>query len=140
LSFPTRRSSDLFYPDLSVTQLACPLWVPLIENNMHESVPGRMIIQQDVETLLSQDPSIDTILLGCTHYPIVQPVIESFISSDIQLVPQGEIVALSLKDYLHRHQWMENKLRKTGQTEYYTTENPTDFDEKAEIFMDCSIN
>lgn len=131
---------EKFYPDLSVTQLACPLWVPLIENNMHESVPGRMIIQQDVETLLSKDSSIDTILLGCTHYPIVQSVIESFISPDIQLVPQGEIVALSLKDYLHRHQWMENKLRKTGQTEYYTTETPTDFDEKAEIFMDCPIN
>lgn len=126
---------EKFYPKLNVFQKACPLWVPLIENKMHETVPGKMIIHNDVTELLEHNSSIDTILLACTHYPLVKPIIEEFVSENIQIIPQGEIVGLSLRDYLIRHEWMNEKLSKTGKTTYYTTENPDDFDEKAELFL-----
>jgi len=130
---------EKFYPRLNVFQKACPLWVPLIENNMHESIPGKMIIKDDVIALLEQNSSIDTILLACTHYPLVKPIIEEFVSENVQIIPQGEIVGLSLRDYLVRHEWMDNKLSKSGRTTYYTTENPDDFDEKAELFIGKAI-
>lgn len=130
---------EKFYPDLEVYQHACPLWVPLIENNMHHSFPGKMIIHQDIQQLMSVNPEIDTLLLACTHYPLVKSIIEELIPPSIQVVAQGEIVATSLKDYLQRHVWMDEKLCKGGETTYYTTENASDFDIKAEIFTQKTI-
>ena len=124
-----------FFPEVNLVQKACPLWVPLIENNMHESIPGKMIIRDDVMDLLRQNDAIDTLLLACTHYPLVKPVIEEFVDASIQIIPQGEIVGLSLRDYLIRHEWMEEKLSKSGETTYYTTESPEDFNEKAALFL-----
>lgn len=128
-----------FFPEIHATQLACPMWVPLIENNMHASIAGKLIIHDDVKNILSQDKKIDVLLLACTHYPIIKPIIEEFVTTSVQVVSQGEIVALSLKDYLNRHQWMNEKLSKNGTTLYYTTEDPSDFDEKAELFMETEI-
>jgi glutamate racemase len=128
------------YPELIVTQEACPLWVPLIENNAHDTTPGHLIIEENVRNLLRQDRKIDVLLLACTHYPLVKPIIERFINPTVQVVPQGEIVALSLKDYLKRHGWMEEKLLRNGQVTYLTTENPETFEEKAELFLGTSIS
>jgi glutamate racemase len=128
------------YPELRVSQEACPLWVPLIENNAHDTHPGHLIIEENVTNLLQRDSRIDVLLLACTHYPLVKPIIERFVDPSVQVVPQGEIVALSLKDYLSRHAWLEEKLLRNGQVTYLTTENPETFEEKAELFLGTSIS
>ena len=131
---------EKFFPEIKATKLACPMWVPLIENNMYQSIAGKLIIHDDVKNILSQDKEIDVLLLACTHYPIVKPVIEEYVSPNVQVISQGEIVALSLKDYLNRHRWLNKKLSKNGSTQYFTTENPSDFDEKAELFIGKEIS
>lgn len=128
------------YPKVEVFQKACPLWVPLIENNKHYSEGGRIIIQEDYQDLLSLHPKMDAVLLACTHYPIIQEFLKGISGDLIQIVSQGEIVALSLKDYLARHQQLEHKLEKNGATQYYTTENPTEFNKNALQFIGMPIN
>lgn len=128
------------YPELRVSQEACPLWVPLIENNAHDTHPGHLIIEENVTNLIQRDSRIDVLLLACTHYPLVKPIIERFVDPSVQVVPQGEIVALSLKDYLNRHAWLEEKLLRNGMVTYLTTENPETFEEKAELFLGTSIS
>lgn len=128
------------YPELRVSQEACPLWVPLIENNAHDTHPGHLIIEENVTNLIQRDSRIDVLLLACTHYPLVKPIIERFVDPSVQVVPQGEIVALSLKDYLNRHAWLEEKLLRNGLVTYLTTENPETFEEKAELFLGTSIS
>ncbi len=128
-----------FSPDCRVYQQACPLWVPLIENNAFNSDEGRSFIRKDVEELLSKDESIDTILLGCTHYPIVQTIIEEFIPDHVQVVPQGKIISSSLADYLKRHPWMESKCSKSGKLSFLTSEATSVFDAIAPHFIDVPI-
>jgi glutamate racemase len=142
LGTPGTISSDSYpieihkqYPEIQVYQKACPLWVPLIENNKHLSEGGQIIIRDDFKELLQLNPEIDTVLLACTHYPIIQSQLEQLSGNDIQIVAQGEIVALSLKDYLQRHTWLEENLGKNGKTLYYTTEKPEEFNKKAEQFI-----
>jgi glutamate racemase len=127
------------YPNVTVHQKACPLWVPLIENNKHESEGGKLIIKEDYLQLLEQDPLIDTVLLACTHYPIIENHLRSISGSKIQIIAQGEIVARSLKDYLERHTEIEEKIGKNSHTTYYTTENPEDFSGKAKQFLGTAI-
>jgi len=103
-----------FSPDSKVVQHACPMWVPLIENSEHHSEFGKGFIKTDVEALLKQDPEIDTIVLGCTHYPLIQEYIESIVPDGIRVVSQGAIVADSLAEYLERHPWMEVPKNLTG--------------------------
>lgn len=128
------------YPNTQVFQKACPLWVPLIENNKHFSDGGKLIIQEDYHELLRLHPQIDTVLLACTHYPIIEEFLKSISGNQIQIVSQGEIVALSLKDYLARHQEIEHKLAKNGITQFYTTENPAEFNKNAFQFIGISVN
>jgi len=92
-----------FSPDTVVNQQACPMWVPLIENNRHLSEAGKMFIKEDVDQLLASDPLIDVILLGCTHYPLVKNYLEEIVPPHVKIVSQGSIVAKSLEDYLVRH-------------------------------------
>jgi glutamate racemase len=128
-----------FAPEIIVNQHACPLWVPLIENNKHFSDAGKKIISEDVISLLSKDPKIDTIILGCTHYPIVQEYLESIISAEIKVVSQGEIVAKKLEQYLINHADIALKCSKNNQINYLTTEDSKIFDENATRFLKSEV-
>lgn len=123
-----------FHPEVTVHQQACPMWVPLIENQEYDSEGGRYFIQKYLDQLLANG-NIDTIILACTHYPIIRQTLEEYLNSDIQLISQGTIVADRLKDYLIRHSWLENKLSKNGSIHYFTTENPEIFNEKSTLFL-----
>jgi glutamate racemase len=128
-----------FFPGVAVRQQSCPLWVPLIENNAHNNEGADYFIKEDVDQLMHQDPEIDTVLLGCTHYPIIREKIKSHLPSQVQLISQGDIVAASLKDYLHRHFGMEQRLSKNGFRKFYTTDNPADFEAHAPIFYGAYV-
>lgn len=129
-----------FSPHTKVIQHACPMWVPLIENHQHESLAGKMFIEDDVKNLLSKDPLIDMIVLGCTHYPIVKEYIESIVPTNVQVVSQGSIVAEKLSLYLDNHPEIEEKCAKSGQVTFLTTENAEDFDRKAALFYPEGIS
>jgi glutamate racemase len=124
-----------FSPSTKVVQHACPMWVPLIENNRHESEAGKLFIQEDIQQLLDKDPKIDVIVLACTHYPILKQYIETIIPSSIQVLSQGKIVAEKLSDYLKRHHELEKSCSKNGEIHFLTTENSLDFDRKASMFF-----
>lgn len=123
-----------FFPEINVFQQACPMWVPLIENNEHDSPGADYFIQACIEKLLRQSDRIDTVILGCTHYPLMLHKIRQFMPAHIRLVSQGEIVAGRLVDYLQRHPEIETLCSKQGECVFYTTESPTAFDEKARLF------
>ena len=129
-----------FSPETVVSQLACSMWVPLIENGRHASVAGKLFIKEDVEQLLSNDPEIDVIILGCTHYPILKSYIESIVPENIRVIAQGPIIAEKLEDYLNRHSELEAKCSKNGKIQFLTTENAQDFDKKASLFLGTKIN
>jgi glutamate racemase len=129
-----------FAPEIVVNQLACPLWVPLIENNKHFSEAGKNILSEDVNSLLAKDPKIDTIILGCTHYPLVQEYLESIVSKEIKLVSQGEIVAKKLEQYLLNHPEITVKCSKNSIVQYLTTEDSKVFDENAARFLRVDIH
>ena len=128
-----------FFPEIEISQKSCPMWVPLIENQVYDQVGGKWFIEQDVMKLLAKDPEIDTLLLGCTHYPIVAEIVAEIVGEDIQVVTQGEIVATSLVDYLDRHPFMDEVCSKNGITTYFTTETSSDFDKKASKFLQKEI-
>lgn len=128
-----------FFPDISVYQQACPLWVPLVENNETDSTGAAYFVKADIDRLLRQSPQIDTIILACTHYPLLLPLIRRFVPPHIQVLPQGELVANSLADYLHRHPEVEEMCTKGASVKFYTTDSAADFEEKAEKFYGKSI-
>lgn len=130
---------EKYAPNVHITQKACPIWVPLIENNLHDSLPGKMFIKQDIELLLAENEKIDTIVLACTHYPLVKNYLEELLPDSIQVIAQGAIVAEKLVDYLNRHPEMNLKCSKNGRTDYLTTENETIFNEKAGVFMQKQV-
>ncbi|ASS50227.1 MAG: glutamate racemase [Candidatus Fluviicola riflensis] len=129
-----------FAPEITVTQHACPMWVPLIENNQHTTPGGIYFLQQDLLSLLQQDPKIDTILLGCTHYPLVKETLQSLLPEHIQVVAQGSLVAAKLEDYLLRHPEIESLCQKGGNVTYVTTESASDFSINASRIMGLSID
>jgi len=121
--------------DIHVTSEACPMWVPLIENNEFRTKGADYFIERDVRNLLAADPSIDTIMLGCTHYPLLEDKIKSLLPKGIQVVSQGEIVAKSLADYLQRHPEMERLCTRNGLIRYFSTESVEKFSSSASIFL-----
>jgi glutamate racemase len=123
-----------------VAQEACPLWVPLVENNQFDNLGGRYFVEHHLANLLNKDPKLDTIVLGCTHYPILLPIIEEFIPKNITILNQGKIVANKLADYLNRHSDLANKCSTGGQIMYYTTDNPIIFEERATLFIGKNVN
>ncbi len=128
------------YPDVNVFQQACPMWVPLVENDLHESPGAEYFIQKDVQSLLRQSSKIDTLILACTHYPFIAPTINKLLKN-ITLVTQGKIVADSLKDYLYRHPDMAEKCRKgEGLVRYITTEQAERFNTAASLFLGKTIS
>lgn len=128
-----------FAPDLVVNQHACPMWVPLVENNQFDTPGGIYFIQNDLLQVLEKDPKIDTILLACTHYPILQEQLRRLLPEHIEVLAQGKIVAESLADYLLRHPEMADKCTKHGSVKYLTTESAKDFSEKASLLMNAEI-
>ncbi|MFA8433758.1 MAG: glutamate racemase [Marinifilaceae bacterium] len=123
------------FPEITVVQEACPMWVPLVENNEYLSSGGEFFIRKHVENILQKNSRIDTLILGCTHYPLLETVIRKYLPSEIRLVAQGEIVARSLKDYLNRHPEMDVRCTKGSSLEFYTTEFVENFEEKAGVFL-----
>jgi glutamate racemase len=129
-----------FSPDLKVFQQACPLWVPLIENGEYNKPGADYYVQLYLNQLMEQSPDIDTILLACTHYPLLQDKIKAHLPAHINVVAQGDIVATSLVDYLKRHPEMEQRLTKNGNRQFYTTIDDTpDFDRHASLFFADNI-
>ncbi|MBS4838808.1 MULTISPECIES: glutamate racemase [Bacteroidaceae] len=123
------------FPDIKVTGLACPMWVPLVENNEFRSPGADYFVKQYIDRLLEADPKIDTIVLGCTHYPLLIDKIKQFTPSHIQIIAQGEYVAHSLRDYLDRHTEMDARCTKSNSCRFLTTESPGKFEESASIFL-----
>ncbi len=128
-----------FYPDLEVFQEACPMWVPLVENNEYKSPGADYFIQKNVENLLRKCPSIDTVLLACTHYPILIEKIRNFLPSSISIVAQGEIISCSLEDYLKRHPEIDRICTKNYTQKFYTTDSAEFFNTKASEFLQLHI-
>jgi glutamate racemase len=130
---------EKFSPDITVTQHACPMWVPLIENNQHDTPGGLFFLQQDLLALLGEDPKIDTILLGCTHYPILKEKLQSLLPPHIRVIAQGELVAGRLEDYMNRHPEIEERCSQSGAVRYLTTDNAQDFAANAEKILGMHI-
>jgi glutamate racemase len=128
-----------FAPNVAVYQHACPMWVPLIENQQYAHEAGRLFIAEDVQSIMHQHEAIDTILLACTHYPVLKEQIEALVGPAVQVVAQGAIVAEKLKDYLVTHPEMEERLSKTSTTKFFTSETPRVFDEKASYFLQQEV-
>ncbi len=124
-----------FFPEITVVQEACPMWVPLIETNEHLSEGADYFIKKHINALLEKDSNIDTILLGCTHYPLLLPKLKQYTPSNIQFISQGNIVAKSLKNYLQKHPEIDNCLGKNSARHFFTTIESEWFNEKAALFF-----
>ena len=122
-------------PSLIVTQEACPMWVPLIENGEHTGNGADYFVKKYVDEILSRDPEIDTLILGCTHYPLLRKKIEQVLPEGVHVLAQGDLVAESLTDYLKRHNELEKKLDKNGTCQFLTTEHPDKFRQSASVFL-----
>ena len=128
------------WPDITVTGVACPLWVPIIENNEADSPGADYFVKKRIDHIMRLDPKIDALILGCTHYPILMPKIMKYVPNGVRIVPQSEYVADSLKDYLRRHPEMDKMCTKGAKARYYTTESAQKFKENARIFLPDDIN
>ncbi|MDF9829360.1 glutamate racemase [Parabacteroides sp. PF5-6] len=126
---------EKLFPDMTVTSEACPMWVPLVENNEYDSPGADYFIRKHLDHILAADPQIDTLVLGCTHYPLLWDKIKQFIPQHIHVLAQGEYVAASLENYLMRHPEMEARLTKGSQSRFMTTESEEKFAEAASLFL-----
>ncbi len=135
---------EKLYPSCTVVGQACPMWVPLVECGEYDKPGADYFVRDSLQKLLHQDPLIDTIILGCTHFPLLLPKIEQQLAqlstlnpqpSTIKLIPQGQYIATSLEDYLRRHPDMDQRLSRGGTCQYLTTESATKFRESATLFL-----
>ena len=128
------------HPDIKVYSHACPMWVPLVENRESDGPGADYFVKKDVEALMSQCSDIDSVILGCTHYPLLYDKIKKYAPEGVQIIEQGPIVAQSLKDYLERHPEMEQRCSKGGTCVYSTTEDASRFSPLASIFVNHTVN
>lgn len=128
-----------FFPELKVFQEACPMWVPLVENNEYQHAGADFFIKKNLHSLFEKGSTIDVVLLACTHYPLLKEKIEEYLPVGVKLISQGEIVASSLADYLDRHAEIEKLCSKNGNRVFYTTDATEDFDNHATTFFGESI-
>lgn len=128
------------YPGFTATGHACPMWVPLVENGEADRPGADYFIRQEIDRLLATDPLIDTIVLACTHYPLLEKKIRQYLPEGISLVVQGSITANSLIDYLKRHPEMERRLSRGGSVTYLTTENASKFSAMASVFLASPVD
>jgi glutamate racemase len=126
---------EKFFPSVKVFQHACPIWVSLVENNEYNSEGADYFIKQDIDQLLAAAPTVDAILLACTHYPLLEDKIRKYIPEGVALISQGTIIAASLENYLARHPEIEEQCSKNGRVEFYTTDSEKDFDKHSSIFF-----
>lgn len=126
-------------PHFSIISEACPMWVPLVEYGEADSSGADFFVRRHIDRLLEKDPEIDTILLGCTHYPLLMQKIRKFVPDGVKVVAQGDIIARSLSDYLHRHPEIEKECSKGGSMDFLTTEESDKFAESAENFLGHKI-
>ncbi|MFI5173088.1 MAG: glutamate racemase [Chitinophagales bacterium] len=124
-----------FFPGVKVFQEACPMWVPLVENNEFDNPGADYFIQQHIHNLLTRSASIDAIILGCTHYPLLLKKIKKYLPDHINVIAQGDIIAKSLSDYLQRHPEMDKNCSKNSNLQFFTTDSTSLFDAQAEIFF-----
>ncbi len=124
---------------IQTTQEACPMWVPLVENNEIDTPGTDYFVSKNIRNLLAADPEIDSIILGCTHYPLLIPLILKFVPENIRLLEQGKLVSSKLVEYLARHPEMDEKCTKSGQVKYLTTENEEVFEKNATTFLGQNI-
>lgn len=130
---------EKFFPQVAVFQEACPMWVPIIENNEYLKPGADYFVQQHIQNILAKNGAIDTLLLACTHYPLLQNKILKYLPEGITLLSQGEIVARSLAGYLQNHPEIEGRCSKNGQRRFYTTDSTEDFDNHASIFFGQAV-
>lgn len=123
------------FPDIVVTGVACPLWAAIVEANEADSEGAEYFVKKRIKQMFSADDKIDSVILGCTHYPMLLNSIKKHIPQGVQIIPQGDYVANSLKTYLNRHQLLEKKITKGGTVRYLTSENPERFKECAQVFL-----
>ena len=123
------------FPDIQVSGVACPFWVPLVEYNEADSPGADYFVKKRIDQMLSLDPAVDTVILGCTHYPLLLPKIRQYMPPGIRIVSQGEYVARALLSYFAHHPEIEQRCTKGGHTHYLTTENPEKFKEQAQLFL-----
>ena len=123
------------FPDITLSGVACPFWVPLVEYNEADSPGADYFVKKRIDQLMAADPQIDAIILGCTHYPLLMPKIKKYAPAHVRIIAQGDFVAGSLQDYFSRHPEMEQACSKRGTVRYLTTENPNKFRESAQLFL-----
>lgn len=129
-----------FFPEIKVYQEACPMWVPLIENNELHTEGADYYVAKHIEQLFNQSSHIDTIVLGCTHYPLLKPLIEKHIPAHVKIITQGNIVAKGLIDYFKRHPEMEQRISKTKSRRFFTTDSIDLFDKNASLFLGENVS
>lgn len=128
------------FPAIKVMQEACPMWVPLVENGEAESDGADYFVQKNIQQLFLHAPDIDAVILGCTHYPLLEKKIRRYLPDNVHLVSQGDIVAASLSDYLLRHPEMEQKCSKGGEQQFFTTESAEKFKQAAGVFLNREVD
>ena len=126
---------EKLHPGSTIIGQACPMWVPLVENNEFDKPGADYFVKDSLDKLMAQDPLIDTIILGCTHYPLLLNKIHQYLPQGVQVIPQGQYIATSLEDYLRRHPEMDERLTRGGTCQYLTTESATKFRESASLFL-----
>ncbi len=127
------------FPEVTLTGQACPMWVPIVENGEYDKPGADYFVKDSINKLLEKDPEIDTIILGCTHFPLLYDKIRKYTPSHIALIPQGHYIAESLADYLKRHSDMDQRLTKGAKCQFFTTESSQKFSENASVFLKESI-
>ena len=129
-----------FSPNVSVIQQSCPMWVPLVENNTFMEEGGQYYIKKYIDELLEKEPRIDTVVLACTHYPILKESIEKFLPKEVKLFDQGDLVADKLIEYFKRHSIIDNQISKLGNIEIFTTEESQKFDDHLNLFYNSNYS
>ena len=126
------------FPDIKLSGVGCPLWASIVEANEADSPD--YFVKKRIDMLMRKDPEIDAVILGCTHYPLLMSSIVKHVPTGVRIIPQGEYVANSLRDYLNRHTAMDERLTKNGTCQYFTTESEDKFEETAQIFLHEKVN
>ncbi len=128
------------FPDIKLFGVGWPLWASIVEANEADSPGADYFVKKRIDMLMRKDPEIDAVILGCTHYPLLMSSIVKHVPTGVRIIPQGEYVANSLRDYLNRHTAMDERLTKNGTCQYFTTESEDKFEETAQIFLHEKVN
>ncbi len=128
-----------FFPEINITAHACPMWVPLVENGEYASDGADFFVKKELDALLAENPNIDSLLLGCTHYPLLLKKIRTYLPEHIAIIQQGEIVAKSLNTYLQKHSNLECSLKKTSEIQFFTTDSSESFNAIGSHFLNETI-